>query len=144
MRLGEAHGVYEIHRHQERRYGMRSPRRLVALAVGTLFAISGCATAQEEAGSPFDGTRGAEDVLLTVENNDFQDATIHLNWNGVRTRAGMVTGKTSETFRVSWRNEWASIEVDFIGVREDYQSERVAVYPGDHLNFVIMAGLSAR
>ena len=123
---------------------MKMSRPLVALALGAVMAISGCSTTPEAEGSPFDGSRGASDVLLTVENNDFQDATIHLYWNGLRTRAGMVTGKTTETFRLPWRSEWAYIEVDFIGARQDYQSERVDIYPGDHLNFVIMAGLSSR
>lgn len=123
---------------------MRATRPLLALALGITLAVSGCASRQEEVGSPFDGTRGADDVLLTVENNDFQDATIHLVWDGVRTRAGMVVGKTTETFRLPWRSEWAQIEVDFVGVRDDYHSERVPVYPGDHLNFVIMVGLSQR
>ncbi|HUF76643.1 MAG TPA: hypothetical protein VMM35_10210 [Longimicrobiales bacterium] len=123
---------------------MRSSSPLVALAMAVVLAATGCATAQVGDGSPFDGSRGAGDVLLTVENNDFYDATIHLYWNGVRTRAGMVTGKTTETFRLPWRSEWAYIEVDFIGGGDDYQSERVPVYPGDHLNFVIMVGLSNR
>lgn len=144
MRLGRTDAVYELQRPTERRYGMRAPRHLVALALGISFAASGCATAQEEAGSPFDGTRGSNDVLLTVENNDFQDANIHLLWNGVRTRAGMVIGKTTETFRLPWRSEWAQIEVDFVGPQGDYHSERIPVNPGDHLNFVIMVGLSGR
>ena len=121
-------------------------RALFATVFGAVLATAGCSAGQEEPGSPFDGSRGAEDVLLTVENNDFRDATIHVFWNGMRTRAGMVTGKTSETFRLDWRGEFAQLEVDFIGsggpgARGDYTSERVSVYPGDHLNFVIMPGM---
>ena len=119
-------------------------RALFATMLGALLATAGCSAGQEEPGSPFDGSRGSDDILLTVENNDFYDASIHVSWNGVRTRAGMVTGKTTQTFRLPWRNEWASIEVDFVGGSEDYRSERVPVYPGDHLNFVIMSGLSSR
>ena len=122
---------------------MRAQSGLAALAVGLLLATSGCATAGEQADNPYGGT--GDDILLTVQNNDFADATINVLWNGARTRAGMVVGKTSETFRLPWRNEWAQIEVDFIGPRGGgFQSERVAVNPGDHLDFVIMAGLSER
>ena len=125
---------------------MRTPRPMTALvtalAVGALLAASGCATSEEQTGRAFDGSD--DEVLLTVENNDFADANIHVLWNGVRTRAGMVVGKTSETFRLPWRSEWAQIEVDFVGPREDYHSERFSVDPGDHLNFVIMVGLSER
>lgn len=119
-------------------------RTVLALALSGLLVAAGCSAGREEPGSPFDGTRGSQDVLLTVENNDFYDANIHLSWGGMRTRAGTVTGKTTETFRLTWKHEWAQIEVDFVGSNSDYRSERVSVFPGDHLNFVIMAGLSAR
>jgi hypothetical protein len=39
-----------------------------------------------------------------------------------------------------WRSEWAHLGVDFLG-RGGYETERVPVYPGDHLNFVIMVGM---
>lgn len=123
---------------------MRVPRFCADLALVTAIAAAGCSTTQETEGSPFDGSRGSEEVLLTVENNDFYDANIHLSWGGMRTRAGTVTGKTSETFRLEWKHEWAQIAVDFVGGGRDYVSERVGVLPGDHLNFVIMAGLSSR
>lgn len=102
---------------------------------------SACASPQEIRRTPFDGAGPTEDeVWLTVENNDFRDATIHLDWSGRRTRAGVVTGKTTETFRMRWVSEWALIEVDFLG-GGGYQSETVPVYPGDHLHFVIMGGM---
>lgn len=120
---------------------MRAPYRSRGIVLVALLAAA-CATAASEDipdGSPFDRTRGeGEDVLLTVENNDFRDATIYVYWNGSRTRAGTVTGKTSETFRMRWRSEWVQLEVDFLG-RGGYMTERVDVLEGDHLNFVIMA-----
>jgi hypothetical protein len=121
---------------------MRPSRALapVALAVITL---TGCAPNREVQRNPF-AAGGGENVLLTVQNNDYLDATIHVYWNGMRTRAGMVTGKTTETFQLRWQSEWAFLEVDFIGARDDYRSDRIDVYPGDHLDFVIMPGLSAR
>lgn len=118
---------------------MRAPLR-AALALVTLLVAAGCATTPESsAGSPFDGTRVSDEILLTVENNDFRDATIHVFWNGMKTRAGIVTGKTSETFRMRWRSEWAHIGVDFLG-SGGYETEQVPVNPGEHLNFVIMGG----
>jgi len=104
---------------------------------------AGCATSQtpDPATDPFDGGgAGREDVLLTVENNDFRDASIYALWNGVRRRVGSVTGKTSETFRMEWRSEEIQLEIDFLGggSGDDYVSERVPVTQGDHLNFVIM------
>ena len=111
-----------------------------ALALIALL-VSACATTPEQSadGSPFESRGWSEEVLLTVENNDFRDATIDLYWNGMRTRAGIVAGKSTETFRVRWRSEWARIGVDFLG-SGGYETEEVPVDPGDHLNFTIMVG----
>jgi hypothetical protein len=87
---------------------------------------------------PFDAAGGnSEDVLLTVQNNDFRDASIYAVWNGVRRRVGSVTGMTSETFRMDWRSEEIQLAIDFVG-GGGYMSERVPVTQGDHLDFVIM------
>ena len=105
--------------------------------------LAACATSRpgpESAPSPFEAGAGVSDeVLLTVENNDFRDASIYALWNGVRKRVGSVTGKTSETFRMQWQSEEIQLQVDFLGSNsDDYISERVPVIQGDHLNFVIM------
>ena len=119
------------------------PSRTRAPLVLAVIALTGCATNPEVQQSPFNAGAG-EDVLLTVQNDEFLDATIYVHWNGMRTRAGMVIGKTTETFRLQWQSDWAFLEVSFIGVREDYRTDRMDVYPGDHLNFVILPGLAAR
>ena len=119
-----------------------TPSARSALAFVALLAISACATTQGESvadGGPFDGGAWSDEVLLTVENNDFRDATIDVYWNGMRTRAGIVTGKTTETFELRWRGEWVRLGVDFLG-SGGYETEQVPVDPGDHLNFTIMVG----
>jgi hypothetical protein len=105
-----------------------------------LALLTGCASTPETPGNgdPFGDVGGvSEDVLLTVENNDFRDASIYAIWNGMRRRVGSVTGKTSQTFRMEWRSEEIQLAIDFLG-GGDYVSERVPVTQGDHLNFVIM------
>ena len=114
----------------------------VALALAALLAASACATAQGDpvvSADPFAEGGWSEEVLLTVENNDFRDATIDVYWNGMRTRAGVVTGKSTETFELRWRSEWVRFGVDFLG-SGGYETELVPVDPGDHLNFTIMVG----
>jgi len=114
------------------------PRAALAVVVTAILAGACSTSAEQPVANPFDARRGdTEDVLLTVENNDFRDATIYVYWNGMRTRAGTVTGKTSETFRMEWKGEWVQLGVDFLG-RGGYTTERVDVLRGDHLNFVIM------
>jgi hypothetical protein len=115
---------------------MRAHRFSLVMVV--LASGAACATTQEDPGSPFDGTAGSDEILITVENNNFRDATVHVYWNGLRTRAGTVIGKSSETFRLDWKSEWAHLGVDFLG-GGGYETETVPVDPGDHLNFVIMA-----
>lgn len=104
--------------------------------------LTSCQTGQSEGvQDPFvaSGPEQGEEVLLTVENNDFRDANIFAFWDGVRDRVGFVTGKTSRTFRMKWRSERVQIGVDFVG-RGGQRSGNVDVWPGDHLNYVIMIG----
>ncbi|MGE0160924.1 MAG: hypothetical protein AB7T31_16095 [Gemmatimonadales bacterium] len=116
--------------------------RLSAVATLVLaLVLGGCASsgpASQPQVDPFSARgAGSEDVLLTVQNNDFRDASIYALWNGVRRRVGSVTGMTSETFRMEWRSEEIQLAIDFVG-GGDYVSERVPVTQGDHLDFVIM------
>jgi hypothetical protein len=115
---------------------VRISRSVLVLGLG--LAAAACSSTAAGQRDPFSATAPAEDILLTVENNDFRDATIYILWGGVKSRAGTATGKTSRTFRSRWRSEEVQLEVDFLG-RGGYVTERVPVYPGDHLNFVIMA-----
>jgi len=112
----------------------RSARTLGAVLV---LVISACAP-RATAGDPFGD--GEPTLLLTVDNQDFRDATIYTNWNGVRQRVGMVIGKTTQTFTLEWRDYEVRLEVDFVGGGEMKLGERIAVQPGEHLDFVIMAG----
>lgn len=118
--------------------------RVIARALsGLLLAatLTGCAVqgGQLEA-TPFTEVRPFdEDVLLTVENNDFRDATIYVYWSGVKRRVGRVTGKTKKTFRMEWLSEEAQFGADFLG-RGGFRTETIPVVPGDHLNLLIPIG----
>jgi hypothetical protein len=102
----------------------------------SILALAACATCLSE--DPFSGGAASEQVLLTVQNNDFRDASIYVYWNGVRDRVGEVTGKTSETFRMRWRSESVQLGIDFVG-GGGYRSETIGVNEGEHLNFVILS-----
>lgn len=122
---------------------IRLPRRETTSIILVVAVVLGsCQTGQNErVQDPFvaSGPEQSEEVLLTVENNDFRDANIFAFWDGVRDRVGFVTGKTSRTFRMKWRSERVQIGVDFVG-RGGQRSGNVDVWPGDHLNYVIMIG----
>jgi hypothetical protein len=79
-----------------------------------------------------------EPVRLTVQNNRFEDATIHALWEGgARRRVGMVTGTTTQTFTFDWVSDVVRLEVDFIAA-EDYTVDPIDVDPGDHLDLRIL------
>jgi len=101
-------------------------------------ALSACA-GRRAAPSPFlEG--GDPTILITVDNQDFRDATIFVNWNGVRQRVGMVTGKTTETLETPWRDYVVRLEVDFVGGGDMKVRDAISVQPGEHIDFVIMPG----
>lgn len=101
-----------------------------------LIVLTACASSREGV-NVMRTAGGGQNVQLTVENNDFRDASIYASWNGMRERVGMVTGKTRETFEMRWRSEQVRLEVDFIG-GGGFWSDVIEVYEGDHLNFVIL------
>ena len=121
----------------------RSGRLAFVSTIAIALSLGGCAAAPPgttEPRDPFDrAVEQRDDVLLTVQNNDFRDASIYAIWNGVRRRVGSVTGMTSETFRMTWMSEEIQLAIDFVG-GGGYTSERVPVTQGDHLDFVIMGG----
>lgn len=124
---------------------MTVPSRWLSAVPALVLALAAAGCAAGAPGSsptvdPFAAADGQTDqVLLTVQNNDFRDASIYAIWNGVKKRVGSVTGMTSETFRMQWQSEDIQLEIDFVG-GGGYVSERVPVTQGDHLDFVIMAG----
>ena len=114
--------------------------RGVALGIALVVLGTGACASRNAAPTPFTG--GAEEsvLLVTVDNQDFRDATVYANWNGVRHRMGMVIGKTTETLSTPWRDYEVRLEVDFVGGGEMKVRDRIPVQPGEHLDFVIMPG----
>jgi len=122
---------------------MTFARSLIAVgAAACLLASASCASAgRASSQDPFAGSVAGfgDPIRVTIQNNDFRDANVYGYWNGVRERVGMVTGKTSKTFDTTWKSETFSFYVNFVGGGE-YYSETIEVWPGDHLDFVIMPG----
>jgi hypothetical protein len=106
-----------------------------------ILAVSGCGgLSGGETRTGWDvGSSGDQTVQLQVSNHNFKDARIYVLWDGERRRLGMVTGNSSETFRVQWRpGATLRIEVDFVA-GGGFVSSGVATWPGEALEFVIPA-----
>jgi hypothetical protein len=118
---------------------MERPLRPRAATLGAALLVSAACASGGPVPSPFE--EGSDPtILLTVDNQDFRDATVYADWNGVRNRVGMVVGKTTETFTVDWRDYTVRLEVDFIGGGELKAIDPIMVSPGEHLDFIIMPG----
>jgi len=111
-----------------------------ALCGAALVLFAGaCASSGNDVPSPF--VQGDEAIIgLTVDNQDYRDATVYANWTGTRQRIGMVIGKTTETFTIPWKDYQVQLEVDFVGGGELKAWEPIAVWPGEHVDFIIMPG----
>ncbi|MBM4185399.1 MAG: hypothetical protein FJ207_14475 [Gemmatimonadetes bacterium] len=109
----------------------------MALCLAVCLA-SACAPRAGTEGDPFAG--GPPDpIFITVDNQDWRDATIFADWNGVRHRVGSVVGKTTETFSTPWREYQVRLSVDFVGGGA-MRLEPTGVVPGDHLDLLIPPG----
>jgi len=82
-------------------------RRLPSLLAAAL-ALSACAGGQPpETGLP---------VVVEIQNNNFQDATVYAIREGERQRLGVVIGKTDDAYAIPWRPNFAlRLEVRFLG-----------------------------
>ena len=109
----------------------RSAGGIVVLSAALL---AGCAGRPD---TGFMERRVSSDIQLTVQNNDFNDARVYAIWSGSgRTRVGLVTGKTSETFKIQWKSNVVRIEADFIA-GGSFAADPIDVNEGDHLELVI-------
>jgi hypothetical protein len=116
----------------QRKRTVARPRMLfIALAL----AAAGCATS----GRPVADEGGVtQDVEVTVENQNFQDAVVYAIWGaGPRDRLGMVTGNTTETFTAEVQAGGdMRIEVDLIA-GNNVVTESRGVFRGDDIRVVI-------
>jgi hypothetical protein len=113
-------------------------RDVVAMPMMLGLVLAACA-GQSERPNPFSGV-GDATIQITVDNQDWRDATLYADWNGVRQRIGMVVGKTTETFRTPWRDYYVRLDVDFIGGGGLPSRDAIQVQAGDHIDYVIMPG----
>jgi hypothetical protein len=82
-------------------------RRLLTMLALAL-ALTGCAGGPPpETGLP---------IVIEIQNNNFQDATVYAIREGERQRLGVVVGKTDDAYAIPWRPNFAlRLEVRFLG-----------------------------
>ena len=116
-----------------------SPKRSVcATALLSAALVLGCA-GRPGPDYPSASSNDNRHVRLTIQNNDFKDASIYVIWfiGSGRNRVGLATGKTSKTFIVEWKNDVVQFQADFIA-GGTVTFEPIQVNRGDHLDLILM------
>jgi len=109
------------------------PRGMVAALMA--LTLSGCLAMR--GGDPMDGANRTGPVTLMVDNQNFKDARIYVIWDNHRQRAGMVVGKTRQSFELDRRfGGDLRVHIDFIA-GHSYTTDPLHVWPGEILELVI-------
>lgn len=104
-------------------------RSLLLLA---LLAVAGCLTTR---GAPGDE---AEEVVITIRNDNFNQATVYTAPDYGSRRLGVVRGKSEATFRLNWHLPEIQLRMRFLAGGE-ILSQIWSVGSGERWIFVIPA-----
>jgi hypothetical protein len=111
-------------------------RRAWFLLMGALVGC-GSASAGSAAGGFGADPATAETIDVTIQNQNFYDATITALWEGgSRERLGIVTGLTTRTFTIDTRSDALRFEIDFLA-GGDFVGELIPANPGDHIELTL-------
>lgn len=103
------------------------------LVLSLLLVASACSIFRREQASPFDGSAGERQVRIDVDNQNFNDATLHAIRGGERHRLGIVVGKTEASFTLDWpMSAEMEIEIDYLASHKCV-TPKMFVDPGDIL-----------
>lgn len=108
-----------------------SPSTLLAV-FALLLGVGGCGSAK--AINPFAPPSASEtQIRVTIENQNFGDATIHALRGGERIRLGQVTGKSEQNFNVRWNFSLPmEFEIHIVG-GQGCRVRPIPVDPGDRI-----------
>lgn len=118
----------------EARPGRGAAVALLVLVVSV--GMAACSALGTGGDNPFEGAVAEEVLRVTVDNQNFKDATVWARWNGTRVRVGRITGNTSRTYDIRYRTDAVSFEIDFLAGGTHYGRE-ITVSPGDHVRMTI-------
>lgn len=116
--------------------GARAGRAVALLLALAFVGPAGCSALGTGGDNPFEGAAGEEVLRVTIDNQNFKDATVWARWNGTRVRVGRITGNTSRTYDIRYRNDAVSFEIDFLAGGTHY-GRQITVSPGDHVRMTI-------
>ncbi|HEX6039702.1 hypothetical protein [Longimicrobium sp.] len=120
-------------------------RHWMRAALVLWISAAGCATAGGRGTKPSLGKR-TPPPMVVVANQNFLDMNLYVVQSGVRARLGMVTGLSTQRFRLprDMNGDMADVRIfaDPVGSSQGYLSPPVRVRPGQSLELTIGATLS--
>jgi hypothetical protein len=121
--------------HPTRSLPRRHPLLALTLLAAALLA-SGCARTAGAGASPFENGPPGQ-IQLIVINHDFNDATLFALRAGQRTRLGIVTGKTEESYVLPWpTTQSLQIQINLL-TQGSCSTSALQVDPGEILELQI-------
>lgn len=108
-------------------------------ALSLALALAGCAGMTTSNSNPFAGGGDGSDrqILLVVENQQFNEAQITAYRSGSRNRIGRIGGNQVESFRVDWPVDGLlEVEIDVLAGQR-FRTSPVSVDPGERVQLVI-------
>jgi hypothetical protein len=110
--------------------------RSLAPAVAVMMLAGGCAIFRAQPSSV-----RQETVRLHVDNQNFNDATIYVRYEGSSPfRLGQVTGKTQDVFTFRYRPGQVRIEIRLLA-GGTHVTDAIPVDPGDDLDLIIPSNI---
>jgi len=107
-------------------------------SVGVCVWASACGRASPaEGASP---ARGGDSIHVFIDNQNFYDASVYLNFvGGSRRRLAIIRAYTEQEQAVRWDPSEFWFEVDFVGIRFHTRTRRMSVNPGEAIELQLTA-----
>lgn len=103
-------------------------------AVSAVSAVAACGSATRRTGEQ--GLDPTREVIVSVKNENFYDATVYTCRRTHQDRLGVVTSNGTREFKFRWVNADLRFLVDFIGGGR-FLTTAQSVETGDQLEFII-------
>lgn len=117
---------------------MHHVRLASALGAGLLLAMA-CGAGSTPLTEHLSPT--GDSVTVEVVNENYYDLNLFAVYEGsARERLGLVTGNSSQTFRIGWEPLRLQFEIDLISVGAFF-SDAVQVSPGDDVGLRVLSNL---
>lgn len=107
-------------------------RNLTVISLALALAACGSRGTSVSGESP----RSADEITVTVKNENFYDATVYACRSTRQQRLGVVSSNNTRTFTFRWVTGPLRMLVDFTGAGS-HISDMITVEPGDNVDFVI-------